>query len=42
MNVRYLVDTDWVVDFLNDAPVVTDRVRNLIRGLKLESAKQPG
>jgi tRNA(fMet)-specific endonuclease VapC len=31
MSMRYLVDTDWVVDYLNDAPVVTDRVRDLIR-----------
>ena len=31
MNARYLVDTDWVVDYLNDVPNVTDRLRDLIR-----------
>jgi predicted nucleic acid-binding protein len=31
MSVRYLVDTDWVVDYLHGAAVITDRVGDLIR-----------
>jgi tRNA(fMet)-specific endonuclease VapC len=31
MSVRYLIDTDRVVDYLNGVPAITDRVRDLIR-----------
>src|ERR1051325_2460584 len=31
MSVRYLVDSDWAVDYLNDIPEVRQRLQELIR-----------
>ena len=31
MNVAYLIDTDWAIDYLNDREPVASRIEELLR-----------